>query len=102
VPIVDKEQRLVGIVTVDDIIDIIAEETTEDISKMAGIVTTDKPYLKTSSYKLWLARVPWLLLLMISSTFTGIIINSFEEALANALLFACVPMRFFFCGMQRI
>ncbi len=92
VPIVDKEQRLVGIVTVDDIIDIIAEETTEDISKMAGIVTPDKPYLKTSSYKLWLARVPWLLLLMISSTFTGIIINSFEEALANALLFACVPM----------
>lgn len=92
VPIVDKEQRLVGIVTVDDIIDIIAEETTEDISKMAGIVTTDKPYLKTSPYKLWLARVPWLLLLMISSTFTGIIINSFEEALANALLFACVPM----------
>lgn len=91
-PIVDKEQRLVGIVTVDDIIDTIVEETTEDISKMAGIATPDKPYLKTSALRLWLSRIPWLLLLMVSATFTGIIINSFEEALANALLFACVPM----------
>ena len=59
---------------------------------MAGIATPDKPYLKTSALRLWLSRIPWLLLLMVSATFTGIIINSFEEALANALLFACVPM----------
>lgn len=92
VPIVDKEQRLVGIVTVDDIIDIINEEATEDISKMAAISSTDKPYLKTTAGAIFFSRIPWLLLLMVSATFTGIIINSFENALGNALLFACVPM----------
>lgn len=92
VPIVDKEQRLVGIVTVDDIIDIISEEATEDIEKMAAISSTDKPYLKTRASTIFLSRIPWLLLLMVSATFTGIIINSFEQALGNALLFACVPM----------
>ena len=70
-PVVDGENRLVGIVTVDDAIDVIREETTEDIEKMAAITPTDKPYLKTSAFELWKARIPWLLLLMLSSTFTG-------------------------------
>ena len=90
-PVVDKEQRLVGIVTVDDIIDIMAEEATEDISLMAGVTATDKPYLKTGAFKHWLSRVPWLLLLMVSATFTGIILNSYEQAL-SAVLVACIPM----------
>ena len=91
VPIVDKERRLVGIVTVDDVIDIISEEATEDITKMAGVVATDKPYLKTSAAVLWFARAPWLLLLMVSATFTGIILNEFEKTLIPVLV-ACVPM----------
>ena len=92
-PVVDGENRLVGIVTVDDAIDVIREEATEDIEKMAAITPTDKPYLKTSAFELWKARVPWLLLLMISSTLTGIIIMRFEAALAaTGILAAYIPM----------
>lgn len=92
-PVVDRENRLVGIVTVDDAIDVIREEATEDIEKMAAITPTDKPYLKTNVFELWKARIPWLLLLMLSSTFTGIIITHFESALAaTSVLAAYIPM----------
>ncbi|MBQ7120272.1 MAG: magnesium transporter [Oscillospiraceae bacterium] len=92
-PVVDRENRLVGIVTVDDAIDVIREEATEDIEKMAAITPTDKPYLKTTVFELWRARIPWLLLLMLSSTFTGIIITHFESALAaTSVLAAYIPM----------
>lgn len=92
-PVVDKEFRLVGIVTVDDAIDVMEEEVTEDIEMMAGITPTDKPYLKTGVFETWKKRVPWLLILMISSTFTSMIISSFEEALAaQAALTAYIPM----------
>ncbi len=92
-PVVDGEGRLVGIVTVDDAIDVIREEATEDIEKMAAITPTDKPYLKTSAFALWKARIPWLLILMLSSTFTSIIITRFESALAaTGLLAAYIPM----------
>lgn len=92
-PVVDRENRLVGIVTVDDAIDVIREEATEDIEKMAAITPTDKPYLKTSAWELWKARIPWLMLLMLSSTFTGIIITRFESALAaTGILAAYIPM----------
>jgi len=92
-PVVDRENRLVGIVTVDDAIDVMREEATEDIEKMAAITPSDKPYLKTSAFELWKARIPWLLLLMLSSTFTGIIITSFETALAaTGILAAYIPM----------
>ncbi len=92
-PVVDDEQRLVGIVTVDDAFDVMQEEYTEDIEKMAAITPSDKPYLKTSVFALWKARIPWLLLLMISATFTGIIITSFEQALAaQVTLAAFIPM----------
>jgi magnesium transporter len=92
-PVVDKEQRLVGIVTVDDAIDVLQEEVTEDIEKMAAILPSDKPYLKTGIYETFKARIPWLLLLMISSTFTGQIITSFENALAAfTILTAYIPM----------
>lgn len=92
-PVVDKENRLVGIVTVDDAIDVLQEEVTEDIEKMAAILPSDKPYLKTSTLETYKARIPWLLLLMISATFTGQIIASFENALAAAtILTAYIPM----------
>ena len=92
-PVVDKEERLVGIVTVDDAIDVLQEEVTEDIEKMAAILPSDKPYLKTSTLETYEARIPWLLLLMISATFTGQIIASFERALAAAtILTAYIPM----------
>lgn len=92
-PVVDDEQRLVGIVTVDDAIDVILEEATEDMEKMAGIAPSDKPYLKTSVFDLWKARTPWLLVLMLSATFTGIIISSFENALkAQIILNSFIPM----------
>ena len=78
-PVVDKENRLVGIVTVDDAIDVMEEEATEDISKMAAITPTDKPYLKTSVFTLYKSRIPWLLLLMLSATFTGMIITHQSE-----------------------
>ena len=92
-PVVDQEERLVGIVTVDDVLDVIQEETTEDIEKMAAIVPQDKPYLKQSTFELWKSRIPWLLLLMISATFTGMIITSFEDALSKfVVLTAYIPM----------
>ena len=92
-PVVDSENRLVGIITIDDIVDIIQEETTEDIEKMAAITPTDKPYLKTSVFEIWKKRIPWLLLLMVSATFTGGIINSFEASLAIfPVLTAFIPM----------
>ena len=92
-PVVDKETRLVGIVTFDDAIDVIEEETTEDIEMMAAITPTDKPYLKTSVFEIWKKRIPWLLLPMISATFTTLIISSFESALAAQLvLTSFIPM----------
>lgn len=92
-PVVDKENRLVGIITVDDVVDIIREETTEDIEKMAAIVPGDKEYLKTGVFETFKKRIPWLLLLMISATFTGMIITSFEKALAGSIvLTAFIPM----------
>ena len=92
-PVVDNEKRLVGIITVDDIVDILQEEATEDIEKMAAIVPTDKPYMKTTVFETWKKRIPWLLLLMISATFTGSIITSFEDALsACVVLTAYIPM----------
>ncbi len=92
-PVVDAEERLVGIVTVDDAIDVIQEEATEDIEKMAAIAPSDKPYIKTSVFETWRKRVPWLLFLMISATFTSWIISSYEDALAaNLVLSSFIPM----------
>ena len=92
-PVVDNEDRLVGIITVDDIVDILEQEATEDIEKMAAIVPTDKSYMRTSVFETWKKRIPWLLLLMISATFTGRIISSFEDALsAYVVLTAFIPM----------
>ena len=92
-PVVDSENRLVGIVTVDDIVDIIQQEATEDIEKMAAITPTDKPYMKTSVFDTWKKRIPWLLLLMVSATFTSSIITSYENALTKvAILTAFIPM----------
>jgi len=93
VPVVDKENRLVGIVTVDDALDVIESEATEDIEKMAAITPVDKPYLKMTTLEIWKARIPWLLFLMVSATFTGMIISSFESALARfAALTSFIPM----------
>ncbi len=92
-PVVDTEGRLVGIVTVDDAVDVMVEETTEDIQKMAAIGSTDKPYTKVGVFETLWHRVPWLLLLMISSTFTGIIIAGYEGRLAGSLILtAFIPM----------
>ena len=94
-PVVDQEDRLVGIITVDDIMDIIQEETTEDIEKMAAIMPTDqqKPYLRQSVIDIWKKRIIWLLFLMVSATFTGMIITRYEEALgAYIVLTAFIPM----------
>ena len=92
-PVVDNESRLVGIITVDDAIEVMEEEVTEDIEKMAAIVPGDKPYLKTGVFETWLRRIPWLLLLMISATFTGGIINSFEKSLTTVpILISFIPM----------
>ncbi|SEQ69496.1 magnesium transporter [Lachnospiraceae bacterium NE2001] len=93
IPIVDKEQRLVGIVTVDDAIDVIQEENTEDIEMMAAITPTDKPYISTGFFETYKKRIPWLLLLMISATFTGAIITKYESALGKyVILTAYIPM----------
>lgn len=93
IPVVDQEQRLVGIVTFDDAMDIMQEETTEDIEKMAAITPSDKPYLRTSALQIFGKRIPWLLVLMVSATFTGMIISSFETSLAKfAVLTAFIPM----------
>lgn len=92
-PVVDNENRLVGIITVDDIVDIMEEEATEDMEKMAAILPSDKPYMKTTVWETYRKRIPWLLLLMVSATFTGAIISSFEEALSvYAALIAFIPM----------
>ena len=93
VPVVDREHRLVGIVTVDDAIDVIQEEAEEDFAKMNAITPLEKPYLKTSVFNIWKARIPWLMLMMVSATFTGMIISSFESALAaQVVLTAFIPM----------
>ena len=92
-PVVDTENRLVGIVTVDDAMDVLQEEVTEDIEKMAAMLPSDKPYLKTTAFETFKSRIPWLLLLMISATFTGQIITRFETALdAVTVLTAYIPM----------
>ena len=92
-PVVDSENRLVGIITVDDIMDIMEQEATEDIEKMAAITPTDKPYMKTSVWDTYLKRIPWLLFLMISATFTGKIIQGYQDALAAyAVLTMYIPM----------
>ena len=96
IPIVDKENRILGIVTVDDAIDVITEEATEDIAKMAGAAPSETPYLKTDVFKLWLNRVPWLIFMLLSATFTGLIISRNESILANGIygiiLTSCIPM----------
>lgn len=92
-PVVDAEGRLVGIVTVDDAMEVMEEEATEDIEIMGGVTPIDKPYLKTGVMQFWKARIPWLMLMMISATFTGIILNHFEDALSTvAALTLFIPM----------
>ncbi|MCM1119757.1 MAG: magnesium transporter [bacterium] len=92
-PVVDNENRLVGIITVDDIVDVIEEEATEDMEKMAALVPSDKPYMRTSAWEIYKKRIPWLLLLMVSATFTGSIITAFEDALSvYVALTAFIPM----------
>ncbi|MBQ7661733.1 MAG: magnesium transporter [Clostridia bacterium] len=92
-PIVDSEERLVGIVTVDDAVDVMQEEAEEDFAKMAAITPSETPYLKTSPFSIYKTRIPWLLLLMISATFTSMIISSFENALAaQVILTMFIPM----------
>ncbi|MDO4546864.1 MAG: magnesium transporter [Clostridia bacterium] len=96
IPVVDTENRLVGIITVDDIVDVIEEENTEDFEKMAALLPSDSEYLKTNPVKLALNRIPWLLILMISATFTGIIITNYEGLLNSTtvgiILTSCIPM----------
>ena len=93
VPVVDSEHKLVGIITIDDVVDIIEAEATEDIEKMAAILPTEKSYLKLSILDIWKSRIPWLLLLMISATFTGKIIQHYETALASmVILTSFIPM----------
>ncbi len=92
-PVVDSEGRLVGIITVDDIVDIMEQEATEDIEMMAAITPTDKPYSKTGIFETYKKRIPWLLLLMISATFTSKIIQTYENALATyVVLTSFIPM----------
>ena len=93
IAVCDKEERLVGIITIDDIVDVIQDENTEDIKKMAAIIPSDEAYLKTSVWNLVTHRLPWLLLLMISATFTSTIITHFETLLSGAVvLTAFIPM----------
>ncbi len=94
-PVVDSEERLVGIITVDDVVDIMEQEATEDIEMMAAITPTDKSYMKTGIFETYKKRIPWLLLLMISATFTGKIIQHYEQAIAAAgylVLTSFIPM----------
>ena len=91
IPVVDSEERLVGIITVDDALEVIIEESEEDFAKMAAITPTDRPYLKTGVFTLWKTRVLWLLILMLGSTFTSLILNRYESMLFPCLV-ACVPM----------
>lgn len=93
IPVVDGEGRMVGIVTFDDAMDVIVDEATEDMEIMAAITPTDESYLSSSVFSLFLHRIPWLLLLMVSATFTGMIISGFESALAaQVVLTAFIPM----------
>ena len=92
-PVVDNENRLVGIVTIDDAIDVIQEEATEDIEKMAAVLPSDKPYMRTSVWGIYKKRIPWLFVLMLSATFTSTIIHSFEGALASVIVLSSfIPM----------
>ncbi len=92
-PVVDKEGRLVGIVTVDDVIDVMEQEATEDFDIMAGILPSDKPYSRAGTFELWKNRIPWLMFLMLSATFTSMILTHFEDMLAvQAGLVAFIPM----------
>ncbi len=92
-PVVDGENRLVGIVTFDDAMDVMEEEATEDIEKMAAIIPSEKPYMNMSPFEIWKIRIPWLMLLMVSATFTGLIISHFESALEKlVILTAFIPM----------
>ena len=92
-PVVDNDERMVGIVTFDDAMDILVEETTEDIEKMAGMLPSEKSYLRSNAWDLFKHRIPWLALLMVSATFTGMIITGFESALAaQVALTAFIPM----------
>lgn len=92
-PVVDDENRLVGIVTIDDAMDVMEEEATEDIEKMAAIRPGDRPYFQTSVWQTYLARIPWLLILMVSATFTSLIITRFESVLdVSIVLSAAIPM----------
>ncbi len=92
-PVVDTENRLVGIVTIDDAVEILQDEAEEDFSIMAAMTPNETPYLRTSAFSIWLRRFPWLAILMLSSTFTGIIIASFESALAQVVVLTTfIPM----------
>ena len=92
-PVVDSDMRMVGIVTFDDAMDVLEEETTEDMEIMAGITPSEKTYFRSNPWELYKHRIPWLLLLMVSATFTGIIITHFENALAaQVVLTAFIPM----------
>ncbi len=92
-PVVDNEQRIVGIVTIDDAIDVLQEEATEDIEKMAAVLPSDKPYMKTGVFGIYGKRVPWLLVLMLSATFTSAIISSFDGILSNIIILSSfIPM----------
>lgn len=91
IPVVDSESRLVGIITVDDALDVIIEESEEDFAKMAAMTPTETPYLKTNVFELWRSRIPWLLILMLSSTLSSAILGSFESALP-AVLVLFIPM----------
>ena len=93
IPVVDLEGRLVGIVTVDDVIDVMEEETTEDFEILAGMTPSDKPYSRTGTLEMWKNRIPWLMFLMLSATFTSMILTKFEDMLAvQAGLVAFIPM----------
>ena len=92
-PVVDTENRLVGIVTFDDAMDVMEDEATEDMEKMAAMLPSEHPYMRSTPVEIWKNRIPWLLLLMVSATFTGQIISSFEDALsAFTILTAYIPM----------
>ena len=93
IPVVDKEDRLVGIVTVDDVIDVLEEETTEDFDLMSGVSPSDTPYSRATVTELWKRRIPWLMFLMLSATFTSMIITHFEDALSKVtVLTGFIPM----------
>ena len=93
IPVVDGETRMVGIVTFDDAMDVMEEEATEDMELMGGMTPSEKPYLKSTSFELFKNRIPWLMLMMVSATFTGLIMTAFEDALASQIaLSAFIPM----------